>query len=221
MIYNRLYPQASSTPVSSENFDISLLTCLFRNICGLNPPKTGWDDPPLQGDTSLEADVVRIRLIRNEVQHITTASLSDQDFPTKWNEIEQVLTRLGSGCPDIIASINKLKTDAWDAEKEKGYPDVLQVWMDSDTVLRDRVEDVNRRTSTLEAEYKDLSHTVIQHIHSQDTAIRRVESEIIYLRKKDETQTIEVTSSLEALASHIEAIEKKEKKPKFKGFSKI
>ncbi|KAK3586426.1 hypothetical protein CHS0354_017068 [Potamilus streckersoni] len=72
----RLYPPTTGPPVSSENFDISLFTCLLRNICGLNPPKTGWDNTPSPGDKSPEADIVRIRLLRNEVPIEVTKTIT-------------------------------------------------------------------------------------------------------------------------------------------------
>ena len=38
--WRNLYPAIKSS-VSSENFDITLLMLLLRNICGLTPPATG------------------------------------------------------------------------------------------------------------------------------------------------------------------------------------
>ena len=40
--WGKLFPAIPSS-VSSKNFDITLLTTLLRNICGLVPPVTGWD----------------------------------------------------------------------------------------------------------------------------------------------------------------------------------
>ena len=51
-----LYPAIESS-VSSKNFDITLLMVLLRNICGLNPPATGWDAFPSPTDLSCEADI--------------------------------------------------------------------------------------------------------------------------------------------------------------------
>ena len=43
--WGKLFPAIPSS-VSSKNFDITLLTTLLRNICGLVPPATGWGRSP-------------------------------------------------------------------------------------------------------------------------------------------------------------------------------
>ena len=67
-----LYP--TTGPPDSKKFDITLLTILLRNICHLTPPATGWNFIPAAGDTSMSADIVRIKMYRNEVYgHIASA----------------------------------------------------------------------------------------------------------------------------------------------------
>ena len=71
---NLLFPK-SGMP-DSKNFDVTLLTILLRNICGLYPQTTGWNAMPSVGDTSKSADIVRIKLFRNQVYgHIASARL--------------------------------------------------------------------------------------------------------------------------------------------------
>ena len=57
---------ASGSP-DSKNFDVTLLTILLRNICGLHPPATGWNAMPPRSDTSISANITRIKIFRNEV----------------------------------------------------------------------------------------------------------------------------------------------------------
>ena len=64
--WGKLYPAIKSS-VSSRDFDITLLVVLLRNICGLVCPATGWDTVPPTTDTTLEADIVRIKCYRNTV----------------------------------------------------------------------------------------------------------------------------------------------------------
>ena len=59
--WSKLYPAIKSS-VTSENFDITLLMVLLRNICGLIPPATGWDNLPSPTDLSCEADIAIIRI---------------------------------------------------------------------------------------------------------------------------------------------------------------
>ena len=98
--WNALFP-TSGTP-DSNNFDITLLTILLRNICELSSPATGWNVMPPAGDTSKSADIVRIKLFRNQVYgHIASARLDDATFEKLWQEISQTLTRFGIPQKDI------------------------------------------------------------------------------------------------------------------------
>ena len=66
-----------------NNFDITLLTILLKNICRLPKPGTGWNVMLPTGDTSKSADVVRIKLFRNEIcGHTARAQLDDAKFET-------------------------------------------------------------------------------------------------------------------------------------------
>ena len=98
--WDLLFP-TSGMP-DSKNFDVTLLTILLRNICGLSPPATGWNAMPPTGDTSKSADIVRIKLFRNkDYGHIASAQLDDATFEKLWQEISQPLTRLGIPQKDI------------------------------------------------------------------------------------------------------------------------
>ncbi|XP_060574815.1 E3 ubiquitin-protein ligase DZIP3-like [Ruditapes philippinarum] len=88
--YDLLYP--SSGTVSTSDLDITLIICLVRNLkfFRLNS-KFNWNIPPVQSDTSIEADICRLKLFRNEICHIsTTTGIQHNDFINKWQEIEQV-----------------------------------------------------------------------------------------------------------------------------------
>ena len=64
--WGKLYPSPPSS-VTSEDFDITLLMVLLRNICGLTAPSTGWDSLPPASDTSVEANIARVKYYRNSV----------------------------------------------------------------------------------------------------------------------------------------------------------
>ncbi|XP_053382063.1 uncharacterized protein LOC128549442 [Mercenaria mercenaria] len=90
--YDLLYPPAGGKLPSTADFDITLIICLLRNLktCGLNT-KFKWNDPLQATDTSIEADVLRLKHFRNEVAHIsTTTGIDVKTFNLKWTEIEQV-----------------------------------------------------------------------------------------------------------------------------------
>ena len=102
-----------------KKFDITLLTILLRNICELSPPATGWNVMPPVEDTSKSADIVRIKLFRNQVYHVAHARLDDAKFEELWQEISQPLVRLGILQKDI---------DEIRKEEESCLPDKLSMF---------------------------------------------------------------------------------------------
>ena len=95
-----LFPASGAAP-DSNNFDITLLITLLRNICRLPQPATGWAEMPPAGDTSISADIVRIKHVKDEVAHKANDQLDDTTFESLWQEISQPLARLGVLQKDI------------------------------------------------------------------------------------------------------------------------
>ncbi|KAK3598913.1 hypothetical protein CHS0354_036224 [Potamilus streckersoni] len=78
-----------------EDFDISLLYTLIRNVSSIPAPTTGWGKPttdqPVR-DTTLEANVERIRFYRNHISgHSVDGRCGQQEFDDYWKQIESVL----------------------------------------------------------------------------------------------------------------------------------
>jgi hypothetical protein len=90
--WDLLFPP-SGNPAVSKTFDVTLLTVLFRNICGL--PKTGWDEIPMETDRSVQANIVRIKSCRNKVYaHVTSTQVDNATFESLWQKISQPLVEL-------------------------------------------------------------------------------------------------------------------------------
>ena len=122
--WGQLYPAIKST-VSSKNFDITLLMVLLRNICGLVPPASGWDTLPTITDTTLEADIVRIKCYRNTVYgHANEASVDDPTFNQYWQDIQDALVRLGGA--GYQSAIDDLKKECMDPDFEENYKELLK-----------------------------------------------------------------------------------------------
>lgn len=137
--WDKLYP-SSPTSVSSANFDVTLLMVLLRNICNLIPPVTGWDEQPPEADRSLEADIVRIKYFRNTVYaHAEQASFDDATFSTHWQNIRQVLVRLGG--TKYGDAIDKLKTECMDPVITNQYKELLQQWKKDESNIKDQLFD--------------------------------------------------------------------------------
>ncbi|XP_022794539.1 NACHT, LRR and PYD domains-containing protein 3-like [Stylophora pistillata] len=133
--WGRLYPSIKSS-VSSKNFDITLLMVLLRNICSLHPPPTGWDKFPPATDTTLEADIVRIKCYRNAVYgHASQASVDDAKFNQYWQDIQDALVRLGGA--GYQGAIDELKKECMDPDFEEHYKELLKQWvMDEDSMKK-------------------------------------------------------------------------------------
>ena len=107
--WDKLYPAPPNVP-NINDFDISLLCILLRNVCGLKRHSDPiWKRMPNASDHTIEADVVRIRIFRNErFAHIPNTAVSDGDFKSFWAEISAPLVRLGIKKSDIDRLENEL-----------------------------------------------------------------------------------------------------------------
>ena len=134
----KLYPPSPSS-VSSKEFDVTLLMLLLRNICGLIPPTTGWDNLPPAADTSAEANIARVKYYRNlVVGHARQASVDDTTFNSYWLDISNALIGLGADA----AAISKLKTESMDPVIEKHYQELLREWKKDDDSNKDRLDEI-------------------------------------------------------------------------------
>ncbi|KAL3889427.1 hypothetical protein ACJMK2_001771, partial [Sinanodonta woodiana] len=77
-----------------DQFDLSLLYILIRNISTVPAPVTGWGCDPLDQprDVSLGASVERIRYFRNHISgHSPDGKISQQDLKDYWTKFDAVL----------------------------------------------------------------------------------------------------------------------------------
>ncbi|KAL3888077.1 hypothetical protein ACJMK2_000535 [Sinanodonta woodiana] len=90
---NVVFPDPKTTG-KVDQFDLSLLYTLIRNISTVPAPVTGWGNYPKDHprDNSLGASVERIRSYRNHIiGHSMDGKKSQQDFDDYWNKIDAVL----------------------------------------------------------------------------------------------------------------------------------
>ena len=102
--WDLLFPPGGATP-DSKTFDIFTLFLLLTSICGLFPPLSGWHHKPVPSDTSLEANIVRLKNLRNMV--VSTFHIDTTTFNALWQEINAVLVALGLD----QAEIDRLKAE--------------------------------------------------------------------------------------------------------------
>ena len=72
---------------SSKDFDITLMICLLRNLTSI----AIMDRLPSATDTSLRADLSRIKFYRNKIVHCNSALVDDTDFESYWNDVTPVM----------------------------------------------------------------------------------------------------------------------------------
>ena len=138
-----LYPAAG--PPDSKTFDVTLLAILLRNICGLPSPTAGWNAMPPASDTSTSADILRIRIFRNEVYgHIPRAQYDDMTFQKLWQEISQPLLKLGICQQDI----DSLKLAPLSPEEES-YVKTLKEWKIAEDCLLEKLDEMNKKIESL------------------------------------------------------------------------
>ena len=154
-----LYPAPPSSP-DSENFDVTLLTILFRNICGLTEPAAGWDALPPDSDTTIADNIARIKFYRNEVYgHITTTEIDDDKFEKLWEKISKALISLGIPSSEL----DELK-EAPLSPEEDDYIQELKEWYKKEAELKEINLDTNadvkqilKKVAKLEEQLKQKS----------------------------------------------------------------
>ncbi|XP_053388518.1 uncharacterized protein LOC128551643, partial [Mercenaria mercenaria] len=162
-----LYPQ-SGTPPTTADFDLSLATCLLRSLkqFGLNSKFT-WNATPQPGDTSLEADLCRLRMYRNELAHISsTTGIQETDFSAKWADIEGALHRLNGLVQNPVQGlqqiINDYKTGPLDPEAEKEIEKQIEKMQKMEERLEIEVQDIKKGVADVTKDIHEMKDEVIE-----------------------------------------------------------
>ena len=121
--WGKLFPQYPAQP-DSNTFDLTLLCLLFRTICNLSPPPTGWDNEPPSEDCSATANMARIAYLRKSVlRHVNEAKLDASSFEKLWQDISKALVDLGADQNDV-AHLRKNEF----SEEGASYVERLSEW---------------------------------------------------------------------------------------------
>ncbi|CAH3167465.1 unnamed protein product [Pocillopora meandrina] len=159
--WGKLYP--THAPVSSAAFDITLLTVLLRNICGLGSPANGWDRLPLAANIGIADDIARVKYYRNTVYgHASQASVDDRSFSAYWQEIREALVRLGG--THFRAEIDNLEHDCMDPDIEEHYRELMKQWKKDDDSIKDKLEEIEgsleNMRSIMERNFRDTTDKI-------------------------------------------------------------
>ena len=154
--WDMLFPPSGSPHLN--NFDITLLTILLRNICGLPSPVAGWDAKPLASDTSISAEIWRIKTFRNDVYaHLPCPELDDTEFERWWQEISKSLLKLGIPRQDI----DVLKEAPLNCEEEI-CKQILKEWKERDDELISKLNDVEGEVDYVKKRVKRVEKNIVK-----------------------------------------------------------
>ena len=166
-----LYNPSSGAYGMSTDFDISLLCKLFREICNLPSPITGWDTLPSSTNHSLEADLVRIRIYRNEIYgHNHSMEITDADFKKLWEKISEALLRIAGG-------ISSAKKDEWKKSIESFFHDPLspdaqenviqlRLWYRKEIETKDKVEELAEEVKQMKIKLEQMHMDILMLVDS-------------------------------------------------------
>ena len=158
--WDKLFPSGGGLP-DSNTFDITLLFLLLTNICGLSPPLTGWHSKPSPGDNSVEANLARVKVFRNELYgHVTSSGVDATSFSTFWHEISTALICLGLD----QAEVDRLKAEQGG---EEDYLDALIEWADSEENIKAQLKNIRQSQTNTEETIAQVHQRQLKLIETQ------------------------------------------------------
>ena len=138
-----LYPSSGQAP-DANKFDITLLHLLLREICALTEPSNGWHNMPAEEDKSQEAHIVRIKFCRNDLCHVASTGVPNDEFEDTWTKISRSLEALGLD-PEEIKS---LKTEPIDHDTKRRIEEVMKYdWEPRVSSLEQEIEKLKAQLS--------------------------------------------------------------------------
>ena len=139
---------------------------LLREICNLRSPITGWDTLPYSTNHSLEADLVRIRIYRNEIYgHNYSMEITDADFKKLWEKISEALLRIAGG-------VSSAKRDEWKKSIESFFHDPLspdaqenviqlRLWSRKEIETKDKVEELAEEVKQIKIKQEQMHMDIL------------------------------------------------------------
>ena len=188
--WDMLFPPSGSPDL--KIFDITLLTILLRNICGLPSPASGWDASPLASDTSVSAEILRIKTFRNDVYaHLPCPELDDIEFERLWQEISKPLIKLGIPQQDI----DELK-EAPLSREEESHQQELKEWKERDDELISKLKHVEEEVDNVKKRVTNVENDVIklQPENVKSSAIKKLAKFPFKGKRKELTKKLQLNT---------------------------
>ncbi|XP_062596601.1 uncharacterized protein LOC134258057 [Saccostrea cucullata] len=125
---NLILPNIGSYSGNYDDFDISLLYILLRNICNIKPHKIGWGKVPDVNDVCLSANIERVRLARNSTVHSASPSLANSELNDIWTSVRFAVVEMDSFLLNgnyYQREVDLLRHTTMDPVQDKHYRDQL------------------------------------------------------------------------------------------------
>jgi len=97
--YEKIYPSSGKT--SSDSFDFTLLHALNRNFGGFRKPRTGWDKEPASNDRTVIANLIRLKIARNEFDHYSCSTINNAKYKEIYQKVKTPLKELGCSSEEL------------------------------------------------------------------------------------------------------------------------
>lgn len=107
--------------------------------------------------TTLEADIIRIKCDRNTVYgHATETSVDEATFNQYWKDIQDALVRLGgAGYQDVI---NDLRKEGMDPEIQEHYKEPLKQRVMDEVSIKERLDEIEKIVRKLDERTESTSN---------------------------------------------------------------
>ncbi|XP_069126332.1 uncharacterized protein [Argopecten irradians] len=159
----------SNRSVNIHDLDVSLLSVLIFNVFKCKP-SCSMDSMPLNWEVTEADDVLRVRLHRNKLAHLTSLVISRRDFNTKWKDISLAIARLtGSAYQD---DIDRLKETSFEQDAVDENKKLRQEWSENVTNIYQSLSDMQKELKSIKRKPR--------HRHRKGVAIQ--------LKKSDDLQ---------------------------------
>ena len=186
-----LYPSAGKCG-SSVDFDITMLYKLLKTICKLPKPTGNWNELPDDSDTSLSADLARIRCYRNSICHDSeNMEIPDDKFRSLWASIRDAIVRIAQGLSkgsEWKSAVDKFLTDPLTLE-DKRHVEELNQWNLNDMENQKALKEVKDDTGQIKGDTSQIKGETSQ--IKDDTSLIKGETSKI----KDDTSLIKGDTS--------------------------
>lgn len=125
-----------------NEFDVTLLYKLIRNLCPSLAPTKGWGKDPLDKDTQIGDDIERLRLFRNNNFHEVSSEISDNDFEIICKKLKFVFQRIQ----------NHMASKGYKANYEENMTKIKQLNLGDEHIDKYKIAFLERTIDQLQAD---------------------------------------------------------------------